>query len=130
MITELYTSPNIEFTEIITEPIIDEMSTNSRSVAGLGEMQNVVVKISSANITEIPNDYSQFRYHKSAHVYFNNNFKNNRFGHSCSICDRLWFKKYLKKLSASGNVINTINNGQNGDTLKICSTCKSALDSK
>ena len=43
MITELYNSPNIEFTEIITEPIIDETSTNSRSVAGLGEMQNVVV---------------------------------------------------------------------------------------
>ena len=38
IITELYTSPNIEFTEIITEPIIDEMSTNSRSVADLGEI--------------------------------------------------------------------------------------------
>ena len=46
MIIELHTSPNIEFTEIITEPIIDEMSTNSQSVAGLGEMQNVVVEIS------------------------------------------------------------------------------------
>ena len=40
------------------------MSTNSRSVAGLGEIQNVVVEIfqqnlrgrSSANITEIPNN--------------------------------------------------------------------------
>ena len=39
------------------------MSTNSRSVAGLGEMQNVVVLSqqnlrgqSSANITEIPNN--------------------------------------------------------------------------
>ena len=50
MITELYTSPNIEFTEIITEPIIDEMSTNSRSVAGLGEMQNVVIEISQQNL--------------------------------------------------------------------------------
>ena len=49
MITELYTSPNIEFTEIITEPIIDEMSTNSQSVAGLGEMQNLVVEISQQN---------------------------------------------------------------------------------
>ena len=38
MNTELHTSPNIAFTEIITEPIINEMSTNSRSVAGLGEM--------------------------------------------------------------------------------------------
>ena len=36
MITELYTSPNIEFTEIITEPIIDKMSKNYRSVAGFG----------------------------------------------------------------------------------------------
>ena len=84
VITKLYTYPNIEFTEIITEPIIDEMSTNSRSVAGLGEMQNVAVLISqqilrgqsSANITEIPNNVSQFRYYKSAHGYFNDNFKN------------------------------------------------------
>ena len=55
---------NIKFTEIITGPITDEMSTNSRSVAGLGEMLNVVIEISqqnlrgqsSANITEIPNN--------------------------------------------------------------------------
>ena len=76
---------NIEFTEIITEPIIDEMSTNSQSVTGLGWVQNAVVEISqqnlrgqsSANITQIPNNYSQFRYHKSVHEYFNDNFKNN-----------------------------------------------------
>ena len=49
MITELYTSPNIEFTEIITEPIIDEMSTNSRSVTGLREMQNIAVVIIQQN---------------------------------------------------------------------------------
>ena len=49
MITELNASPNIEFREIINEPKIDKMSTNSRSVAGLGEMQNVVVEISQQN---------------------------------------------------------------------------------
>jgi hypothetical protein len=62
-------------------------------------MQNVVVKIcqqnlrrqSSANITEIANNYSRFRYHKSGHEYFNDYFKNNELGHACSICDRLWF---------------------------------------
>ena len=51
MITDLYNSP----------PIINEMSTNSRSVASLGEMQNVGDEISqqnlrgqsSTNITEI-----------------------------------------------------------------------------
>ena len=37
-------------------------------------------------------------------------------------------KKDLKKPSASGNVINTIIHGQNVGALKICSTCKSALD--
>ena len=34
----------------------------------------------------------------------------------------------MKKPSTSGNVINTIFNGQNVDALKIVSTCKSALD--
>jgi len=54
------------------------MSTNPWSVAGLGEIQNVVVEISQqnlrgqsrANITEIPNNFSQFRYQKSGHEYF------------------------------------------------------------
>ena len=50
MITEWYTSPNIEFTYIITESTIAKMSTNSPSVAGLGEMQNVVVEISQQNL--------------------------------------------------------------------------------
>ena len=40
----------IEFTEMIVEPIIDEISTNSGSVAGLGEMQNVVVEIFQQNL--------------------------------------------------------------------------------
>jgi hypothetical protein len=83
---------------------------------------------SSANITEIQNNYSQFRFHKSAHEYFNENFKNNEFGHAFSICYLLWFKKDVKKPSASGNVFNTIINGQTVDALKTFSTCKSALD--
>ena len=58
------------------------MNTNSRIVAGLGEMQNVVVEISQQNLrgqssaTEILNNYSQFRYQKSAHEYINDEFKN------------------------------------------------------
>jgi hypothetical protein len=97
------------------------MSTNSGSVAGLGKMQNVVVEISQQNLRaqSSTNNYSQFRYHKSVNEYFNDNLKNNEFGQACSICDRLWFKKDLKKPSASGNVINTIINGQNVDALKI-----------
>ena len=73
------------------------MSTNSQCVAGLGEM---------------PNNYSQFRCHKSAYEYFNDNLKNNEFGHACSICDRIWPKNDLKKPSASGNLINTKSMGK------------------
>ena len=80
MITELYTSPNIELTEIITEPIIHEMNTNSRSVAGLGKIQNVEVEIYQAQIYQ--KFRIQFRYHKSAHEYFNDSLKNNEFVHT------------------------------------------------
>ena len=94
------------------------MSTNSRSVAGFGEMQNEVVEISqqnlkgqsSANITEIPNNLSQFR-------------STNQLMNNLTITSKI-----MKKPYASGNVINTIINEQNVDSLEICSTCKSALD--
>ncbi|XP_074105542.1 uncharacterized protein LOC141531548 isoform X2 [Cotesia typhae] len=128
-IIELYTSPNIGNREIITEPIIiiDEVRTNSRNLTGLGEMEHEVFDISqqnlsnlsSANIAAIPNNYSQFRYHKTAHEYFIDNFKNNEFGHACSICDRFWFEKDLKKPSTSGNIINTIANVQNVDSSEL-----------
>lgn len=47
--TELSTSPNIEFPEIIYNTLIYEISTNSRNVAGLEEMQHVVVEVSQQN---------------------------------------------------------------------------------
>ena len=126
-IPQLYTSPNIDFTEIITEPIIDQMSTKSRSVAGLGEMQNVVVELSqqklrsqsSANITEIPKNYSQFRYYKSAHEYFNYDFKKMNLDMLAQLLIDFGFKKDLKKPAASGNLINAIISVQNADALKI-----------
>lgn len=75
------------------------------------------------------NSYSNFHLHKFAHKYFIDNFKNNQFGHACSICDRLWFERDLKKpTSAHENIINRITDIQDISTLKICSTCKSALD--
>ncbi|KPJ16636.1 Uncharacterized protein C03F11.2 [Papilio machaon] len=53
-IIELYTSPNIENREIITEPIIiiDEVSTNSRNLTGLGEMEQEVFDISQQILRE------------------------------------------------------------------------------
>ncbi|KAK0157220.1 hypothetical protein PV328_011729 [Microctonus aethiopoides] len=100
IITELFTSSHIEFTELVHEPLIDEISANSQNVAALENIQHLFVEVSqqnergqsSANGTEITNNYN------------------------------------LKKPSALGNSINTITNVQNVDALNICSTCKSALD--
>ena len=33
---------------------------------------------------------------KKAHQQFKIKFYNNTFGHMCSVCERLWFKKDLK----------------------------------
>ncbi|KAK0165617.1 hypothetical protein PV328_004119 [Microctonus aethiopoides] len=65
IITELSTSSNIEFTELVHEPIIDEISANSQNVAGLENIQHLFVEVSqqnergqsSANGTEITNYY-------------------------------------------------------------------------
>ncbi|KAK0157110.1 hypothetical protein PV328_011881 [Microctonus aethiopoides] len=78
IITELSTSSNIEFTELVHEPIIDEISANSQNVAGLENIQHLFVEVSqqnergqsSANGTEITNNYSKFRCHQLAHKYF------------------------------------------------------------
>ncbi|KAK0072720.1 hypothetical protein PV326_014165, partial [Microctonus aethiopoides] len=65
IITELSTSSNIEFTELVHEPIIDEISANSQNVAALENIQHLFVEVSqqnergqsSANGTEITNKY-------------------------------------------------------------------------
>jgi len=47
--------------------------------------------------------------HSMAYKYFHDNFKNNKFGIACSICDGLWFEKDLKNPSLShGDIINRI----------------------
>lgn len=135
MISEVSNCPNNELIEVINEPIINEINTDSQCVVDFGEIQHVD-GVSQQNLggqsgiseIEMSNNYSQFILHKSAHEYFYNNFKNNEFGHACSVCDRLWVEKDLKKSSSSGRIIDIINIEQNADAFKICSTCKSALD--
>ncbi|KAK0179291.1 hypothetical protein PV327_005056 [Microctonus hyperodae] len=131
IITDLSTSSNIKFTEMI-----NEISTNSRNVTGLENMLHLFVEASqqnerdesNANGTKITNNYSKLRCYKFVHKYFNDKFKNNKFGHDFSIYDRLWFEKHLEKPFALGNIINKITDVQNVDALKICSISKSALD--
>lgn len=49
----------------------------------------------------IQNTYSDFKKHIKAHKEFEIKMKNNSFGHSCSVCDRLWFQSDLKNINES-----------------------------
>ncbi|OXU16247.1 hypothetical protein TSAR_006176 [Trichomalopsis sarcophagae] len=92
---------------------------------GRNRLQTIVTLNAAGN----SNIYSSFQSHKFAHKYFNENFISNEFGHACSICDRLWLERDLKKpLPIHENIINKIFDTPDMTILNICSTCKSALD--
>lgn len=44
--------------------------------------------------------YSNYYQHSSSHLDFLTGFKKNTFGHSCAVCDRLWWMKDLSKTSS------------------------------
>lgn len=58
---------------------------------------NAVIDTEVENVT-IPS-YTNYYKHSSGHLDFYNDFKNNTFGHSCAVCDRLCWEKDLKKTS-------------------------------
>lgn len=43
--------------------------------------------------------YSNYKKHSIGHFDFYKNFTSNTFGHSCAVCDRLWWKRDLKMAS-------------------------------
>lgn len=59
-------------------------SDNDTSCIGIHEI-NITIPI-----------YTSYYEHTNAHLQFYNAFKKNSFGHSCAICDRLWWEKDLK----------------------------------
>lgn len=52
--------------------------------------------------------YTNYYQHSNGHLDFHKNFKNNTFGYSCAVCDRLWWKTDLRKTS-----------DQHGDILQL-----------
>ena len=52
------------------------------------------------HIPILSNTYTDYKKHDNAHEEFKKKFTNNTFGHSCSVCDRLWFKIDLKNINA------------------------------
>ncbi|XP_043273933.1 uncharacterized protein [Venturia canescens] len=74
-------------------------------------------------------NYDNITKHKRAHEKFDQKFRENPFGYSCTVCDRLWFKNDLKKAPHScEDLLKKITNINNINDAMICSTCKFAID--
>lgn len=53
--------------------------------------------------------YTNYRKHSTSHIDFYKDFTSNSFGHSCIICDRLWWKRDLKmSTSKHESILKTI----------------------
>ncbi|XP_039970108.1 uncharacterized protein LOC120782016, partial [Bactrocera tryoni] len=76
--------------------------------------------------------YTNYRKHSISHIDFYNKFTSNLFGHSCIICDRLWWKRDLKKsTSKHESILKTIlQNYIPGEIVQVCSTCYTSLQNE
>ncbi|GBP70843.1 hypothetical protein EVAR_53507_1 [Eumeta japonica] len=74
--------------------------------------------------------YSNYHQHANGHLDFFEIFRGNTFGHSCAVCDRLWWEKDLKDTSPMHESILKVilPDYVTGTNIKVCSTCKVALD--
>ncbi|XP_047522181.1 uncharacterized protein LOC125061088 isoform X2 [Pieris napi] len=74
--------------------------------------------------------YKNYRKHSTSHIDFYKDFTSNSFGHSCIICDRLWWKRDLKmSTSKHENILKTIlQNYTPGEIVQVCSTCYTSLE--
>lgn len=65
--------------------------------------QQVLQHSISDSIVEVSNQnvYTDISKHKKALKYFQDNFTMNLYGYSCAVCDRLWHKQKLRKLTGT-----------------------------
>ncbi|GFT50475.1 uncharacterized protein TNCV_550971 [Trichonephila clavipes] len=84
-----------------------ETSNDSTDLYGLCEPPcannyralNKLIRVGTDAYKSIVNSilrYKGYDSHKNAHTVFQQRFVDNPFGHGCSICDRLWFRNYLR----------------------------------
>lgn len=96
--------PNIAFNEavMINEVSADDgYSTDALMMNAINADDDV---LNDADISEVQNFvqtpiYTNYYHHAKSHLDFINNFKKTSFGHSCAVCDRLWWKNELKMAS-------------------------------
>ncbi|RVE40724.1 hypothetical protein evm_014625 [Chilo suppressalis] len=101
---------------------------NSDARIEFDDENNVIEMEFIENDVAIP-VYTNYYQHSSSHLDFVTGFKKNTFGHSCAVCDRLWWVKDLSQTSSiHENILQKIlPNYVCGTNVDICSTCKAAL---
>lgn len=125
-------NPSISDSEIPTKKIYtnqeDLIEDNNSHEGNTISNLDMLLESKSAN-DELPT-YSNYDEHCNGHIDFFTNFKNNSFGHSCAVCDRLWWQKDLKATSSiHDNILQIIvPNYIVGSTVQVCSSCKTVLD--
>ncbi|GFV35194.1 uncharacterized protein TNCV_619911 [Trichonephila clavipes] len=68
---------------------------------------------------------------RSADKRFKTVFEANPFGLSCSVCDRLWFERDLKKVKHRNiSFLHTKFPDENVTEFRLCSTCSKSIDAK
>lgn len=72
--------------------------------------------------------YLEYDSHMNAHRYFDEHMHKNSFGHVCTVCERLWFRKDLTKVKYDcTNNIHTTLFKRPLEVIFVCSSCYSSL---
>ncbi|GFT32866.1 uncharacterized protein TNCV_5039081 [Trichonephila clavipes] len=129
--------PPIDIADLSTqnEPDILELHSNSDD-----NIDDISVQVSQNNTQNMDSQhslpaptYSSRHQHYKAHLKFQKDFFENDFGHSCDICDRLWFAKDIKNFVNNDTTPNiqflrTMLKNVNVTEVKVCSTCLKAIN--
>lgn len=129
--------PPIDIADLSTqnEPDIPELHSDSDD-----NIDDISVQVSQNNTQNMDSQhslpaptYSSRRQHSKAHLKFQKDFFENDFGHSCDICDRLWFAKDIRNFVNNDTTPNikflrTMLKNVNVTEVKVCSTCLKAIN--
>ncbi|GFX16965.1 uncharacterized protein TNCV_2519421 [Trichonephila clavipes] len=110
-------------------------STSTTGIPVLMDVTNEqTIDISIGSATELRNlnisrSEAMQNHWRSADKRFKTVFEANPFGLSCSVCDRLWFERDLKKVKHRNiSFLQTKFPDENVTEFRLCSTCSKSID--
>ena len=107
-LANVHYTPYVKYEQLISENVNDTeqmedlfLENNSDTEMDNSVNANIVDETCNNNdaieIDETIPIYTNFKKHYKGHIHFNLFFKKNEFGHSCKVCDRLWWKNDMKQ---------------------------------